>query len=244
MSNPTYPPLDTLKPVAPNLWIVDSGPLHAFGMPLPVRMTVVRLASGEIWLHSPTWFDEHLRGEIEALGPIRHLVAPNTAHWTYLKDWQCRCPGALTWAAPNLRRRRPVRRSGPRLDRDLSDTPPADWAGDIDQIVVPGGFGFRETAFYHTASRTLILTDLVINLEPSKVTAVTRAFQRIAGTLAPDGRAPVYLRFVVRLGGSAAKNAARRLVALEPSRLVFSHGALIEHDATRALQRSLRWLLH
>ena len=27
-----YPPLDRLKPVAPDLWIVDSGPLHLAGV--------------------------------------------------------------------------------------------------------------------------------------------------------------------------------------------------------------------
>ena len=59
MANPssemvTYPPLDVMKPVADGVWIVDSGPLRVLGMPLPVRMTVVRLASGDLWLHSPT----------------------------------------------------------------------------------------------------------------------------------------------------------------------------------------------
>ena len=39
----TYPPLDVLKPVAKDLWIVDSGPQEAMGLTLPVRMTVIRL---------------------------------------------------------------------------------------------------------------------------------------------------------------------------------------------------------
>ena len=80
----TYPPLDVLKPVADNLWIVDSGPQEAMGLSLPVRMTVVRLGSGDVWLHSPTRYNAELRREIETLGPIRHLVAPNIAHWTHL----------------------------------------------------------------------------------------------------------------------------------------------------------------
>ena len=40
----TYPPLDVLKPVTEDLFIVDSGPLRIMGLPLPVRMTVIRLA--------------------------------------------------------------------------------------------------------------------------------------------------------------------------------------------------------
>ncbi len=145
----TYPPLDALKAIAEGVWIVDSGPLRILGIPLPVRMTVMRLGSGDMWLHSPTRYDEELRRAIERLGPIRHLIAPNVAHWSFLKAWQEHCPGAMTWAAPNLRQRRQVRKAKLRLDRDLSDTPPPEWAGEIEQIVVPGGGGFREVDFFH-----------------------------------------------------------------------------------------------
>ncbi len=243
MSDPTYPPLDRLKPVALGLWIVDSGPIRAAGLPLPVRMSVVRLANGDIWLHSPTRYDAGLHRAIEALGPIRHLVAPNVAHWTYLKAWQLHCPQALTWAAPNLRRRRQVQKAGLRLDRDLADTAPPEWSADLVQAVVPGGFGFREVAFFHAASATLILTDLVLNLEPKKLPFLLRPLLRLAGATAPDGRAPVYLRLVVRLRRRDAARAAAALVALEPERVVFSHGAWFERNGAAELRRSLRWLI-
>jgi hypothetical protein len=42
-----YPPLDTLKPVAENIWIVDSSPLDRWTR-VPIRMTVVRLGSGAL----------------------------------------------------------------------------------------------------------------------------------------------------------------------------------------------------
>src|SRR5918993_3242039 len=111
----TYPPLDVPKPVAENVWIVDSGPHRMLGLPMPVRMTVIRLGGGDLWLHSPTRFDEGLRREMEAVGRIRHLVAPSIAHWSFLQEWQRNCPDAVTWAAPGLRERAPVRKSGVRL---------------------------------------------------------------------------------------------------------------------------------
>ena len=120
----TYPPLDVLKPVAEGIWIVDSGPLRVLGLPLPVRMTVIRLSTGELLLHSPTRFDEDLRREMERRGRIRHLVAPNSAHWCFLRDWQRNCPDAVAWAVPGLHGRRQVRKSGVRLDRDLTEAPP------------------------------------------------------------------------------------------------------------------------
>ena len=97
----TYPPLDVPKQVADGIWIVDSGSLRVFGvLGLPIRMTVLRLSSGDILMHSPTRFDARLKAEIEAHGPIRHLVAPNIAHWSFLAEWQRQCPDAVTWAAP------------------------------------------------------------------------------------------------------------------------------------------------
>lgn len=241
--NAAYPPLDVLKPVADGIWIVDSGPLHFMGLALPVRMTVVRLRSGDLWLHSPTRFRPELKAAIEALGPIRHLVAPNAAHWTFLRDWQAQCPEALTWAAPGLRKRPQVRKSGLRVDRDVPQETPAEWASDFELAVVPGAMGFREVTVFHHLSKTLILTDLVVNLEPERLPFATRMFARITGTLAPDGRAPAYLRLIVRGRRKDAAQAMERLLALAPERVIFAHGRWFEHDGATALRRSMRWLL-
>jgi hypothetical protein len=239
----TYPPLDTLKPVADGVWLVDSGPLRILGIPLPVRMTVVRLGNGDMWLHSPTRYDVGLRRAIERIGPIRHLIAPNVAHWSFLKDWQQNCPDAVTWAAPNLRQRRQVRKAALRLDRDLSDAPPPEWAEDIDQVIVPGAGGFREVDFFHRASRVLVLTDLVLNLEPEKVPPLVRPLGWLIGVAAPNGKAPIYLRLVILGRRRDAAQAASRLVAWQPDKVIFTHGAWFERDGTVALRRSLSWLL-
>src|SRR5262245_58158424 len=55
----TYPPLNTLKLVAEDVWIVD-GPVIRFGMSswpkmlFPTRMTIIRVAGGNLFIHSPT----------------------------------------------------------------------------------------------------------------------------------------------------------------------------------------------
>ena len=78
-------------------------------------------------MHSPTRFDARLKAEIEAHGPIRHLVAPNIAHWSFLAEWQRQCPDAVTWAPPGLRERANVKASDVRLDRDLPSASPPEW---------------------------------------------------------------------------------------------------------------------
>jgi hypothetical protein len=236
-----YPPLDTLKPVAENVWIVDSGPLGSW-MRLPIRMTVVRLEPGALWLHSPTRLAPSLRMEIDALGRVGHLVAPNSAHWMHLQAWQRAYPDAATWAAPGLRERKAVKNSGVRLDVDLSDRPPDAWADEIDQVVVPGGAGFREVVFLHRPSRTLVLTDLIDNLEGDRLPMHTRLLAGMAGALAPNGKAPVYLRMVVNFRRRDAAAAAARVVAWEPERVIFAHGRWFDREAAARLRRSLSWL--
>jgi hypothetical protein len=236
-----YPPLDTLKPVAENVWIVDSGPLGSW-MRLPIRMTVVRLGSGALWLHSPTRLAPGLRAEIDALGRIGHLVAPNSAHWMHLQAWQRGYLNATTWAAPGLRDRKAVKDAGVRLDSDLSDTPPDAWTDEIDQIIVPGGAGFREVAFLHRPSRTLLLTDLIDNLEGDRLPLPTRLFAGLAGALAPNGKAPIYLRMVVNLRRRDATAAAARIIAWKPERVIFAHGRWFDREAAASLRRSLSWL--
>ena len=237
-----YPPLDTPKPVADGLWVVDSILPNPMGAALGVRMTVVRLPDGALLLHSPTRFTFALRRELERLGPIKHLVAPNIAHWTFLKEWQDHLPDSTSWAAPGLRDRGQVRRSGVRLDHDLTEAPPAEWGGAIEIIAVPGAAGFHEMAMFHAPSRTLLLTDLVMNLEPPKVPLPLRPLARLFGMLAPDGMPPPYLRAVIRRRHARAAEAARRLIELEPERVVFAHGRWFDRDGTEHLRRSLRWL--
>ncbi|HEX5282334.1 MAG TPA: DUF4336 domain-containing protein [Micropepsaceae bacterium] len=238
----SYPPLDVLKPVADNLWIVDSGPFRVAGIiPVPVRMTVVRMRSGEMLLHSPTRWTGLLQRDIETLGPVRHLVAPNPFHWSFVRAWQSHCAGARVWAAEGTRNRILVRLKGPRIDAELAHAPPREWADELDMEMIRGRV-FRELALFHRASRTAILTDLVVNLDPEKLPYWRRSGVSAVGSLAPKGRAPVYARIAYRMNLREAAPAARRVIAWNPARVIFSHGAWYQRDGAARLALSLAWL--
>ncbi len=235
-----YPPLGTLKPLAENLWIVD-GTMVAGGLLLPIRMVVVRLASGEVLLHSPIGYTAAIARSIEAIGTIRHLVAPGIAHWTFLSEWQRAYPEATTWGVPGLRDRAQVRASGTRIDADLAEEAPPAWNAEFDQGIVPGGLGFSECYFFHKPSRTLLLCDLIQNLEAHKLPPVTRMAALATG--ATRGTTSMHVRAVLRLAGDRTEAAVRRLVQLEPERVVFAHGAIFETNAARRLRAAFDWLV-
>jgi len=236
----TYPPLDVPKAVAEGVWIVDSGPMNAMGLKLPVRMTIFRLNNGDLLLHSPTPFSAEVAKAVEALGRVRHLVAPNIAHWTFLADWQRAYPDATTWGVPGLRDRAQVRAAGLRIDAELSDTTPAEWADTLDQGMVAAGTGFNEAWFFDRCTRTLVLVDLIENLEPDKLPPITRLVMQASA--ATRGTTARYLRLPVRLGGPDAKKAIQAIVALEPDRVIFAHGRTFETDGAARLKHAFKWL--
>jgi Domain of unknown function (DUF4336) len=205
-------------------------------------MSVLRIADGSLLLHSPIKYSGALKDALEELGPIRHLIAPSVGHWMFLRDWQQACPEAKTWAVPGLRDRRQVRAANIRIDEELTDEAPSIWAGEIDQVLVEAPV-FKEVDFFHRQSRTLILTDLILNVEPDALPPTSRVLARLLGILAPHGKAPIYVRGLLRLNRAQASQAAARLVAFNPERVVFAHGRWFERDGAAELRRSLRWLL-
>ena len=237
----TYPPLDIPKPVGEDLWIVDSGPIVAAGARLPVRMTVARLADSGLWLHSPVQLTNALASALAALGPVRHLVAPTFAHWTFLGDWQAAFPEATVWAAPNLRERPQVRRAGLRVDADLGETAPPAWADRITQGVISGAGGFSEVWFFHRPSRTLILTDLIENLEPARLTPLTALAMTAMG--ATRGKVAFHVRAALAPRAVAVRAAVERMRALAPERVILAHGRWFETNGTARLDRAFGWLL-
>jgi short-subunit dehydrogenase len=205
-------------------------------------MTVIRLANGELVLHSPTRYSPTVRSELERIGPIKYLLAPNVAHWMFLADWQRALPQALTFAARGLAARRQVRAAGLRIDRELGETTPEEWINEIETVVVTAPM-FSEIELFDKRSRTLILTDIVQNLDPADLPAPARIAASLLGIVKPDGEAPVYLRLLLRLGGRSVQAAAQRLVSLAPERVIFAHGDWFGSDGAARLRRSLRWLL-
>jgi Domain of unknown function (DUF4336) len=239
-----YRPINTLKPVADEVWLVD-GPVIEFrylgvGLPFPTRMTIVRLADGTLWVHSPTELTAALRAEVVLLGPVRHLIAPNRIHYWWLGDWQRAFPDALAHGAPGVRARAAER--GLAFDRDLGDQPPAEWAGQIDQLVVRGRY-LSEVVFFHRASRSLILTDLIESFEADKVTSPwLRLVMRLAGCMHPDGSLPIDLRLTFLGHRRAFRAAVKTMLDWQPERVILAHGHWYPANACAELRRAFRWL--
>lgn len=240
----TYPPLNTLKPVADDVWIVD-GPLIRFGLPFlkfpfPTRMTVIRLEGGDLFLHSPTPCTPELRAEIEAIGKVRYLIGPNRIHYWWIPDWHAAYPEAEVFLTPRIEKQ-----SKGRINFAFKLLDKAEgfaWEEEIATLLVPGKY-MTEAEFFHHASRTLVLTDLIENFEARKLgSGVLRLLTFLDGLRDPDGQTPRDLRLT--FDKTTLRGAVEAMIALDPERVVIAHGRWYDKDGRKELERAFRWLIH
>ena len=237
-----YEPINVYKPLAPDIGIVD-GPFEylivaGVRLPLPftTRMTVVRLSNGDLFLHSPIKFDEGLAKELRRLGRVRHLVSPNQFHYAHIGEWAKAFPDAISWASPGVRQRARARRVDVDFTRDLDVHAPEEWRLEIDQLLFPGGY-FKEFIFFHKASRTLILTDTIINIELDKVSEPWRTATKLAGMYPPYGQIFFGMRLPLLLQRRKAKAAIERVQTWRPQRILLSHGRYFDSGADEVIRR-------
>jgi hypothetical protein len=103
------------------------------------------------------------------------------------------------------------------------------------------GWYLTEFEFFHRVSRTLILTDLIENFEPAKLSSFTRFLARLGGILSPDGGMPrdMRLTFSKRL----LRGAVEEMISWNPERVIFAHGRWFDRNGAQELRRAFRWLL-
>jgi hypothetical protein len=241
----TYAPLDTLKPIAQDVWIAD-GPLIGFGPPLlkidfPTRMSIVRVHGDALFVHSPTRLTAELRAQVERLGQVRWLVGPNRIHYWWLPDWKQAWPDAQAWVAEGVHER-----AGGRIDfatRDLGRHPGDTrypWSPAIDTLPITGS-RMGEVVFFHPASRTLLLTDFIENFEPARLPRWQRWLTRLGAAQDPDGQMPRDMRLVYPR--ETLRAAVRQMIAWNPRQVVLAHGRWYPDRGADELRRAFRWLL-
>jgi hypothetical protein len=243
--NATYPPLNQLKPVCDDLWIVD-GPLIRYGMPwpkfsFPTRMTIVRVGEGDLLVHSPTELTRELMAQVEALGTVRWLIGPNRIHYWWIPDWKRSFPGAEVYLAPGIEAQAEGRIDFPyeELDRDR-DYP---WDSRLDTLPITGSY-MTEVVFFDRATRTLILTDLIENFEPGKLRSpLMRWVTRIGGVQDPHGSMPRDMRLTFSSQKTELRAAVEKMIAWGPQRIILAHGRWYESSGTQELRRAFSWLL-
>ncbi|MBX3201103.1 MAG: DUF4336 domain-containing protein [Labilithrix sp.] len=225
-----------LQRIADGVWsqesVVAMGPGGVFRM--PCRATIVRLDDGGLVVHSPIAMDDRAASELDALGDVRALVAPNAMHWLFLAAAKARYPKARVLAAPRLSQK---------LAGFAFEPLPA--RGGLDGLDglrverVQGASGIDEHVFLHEASRSLLVTELLFNIHACE-SFWMRALLRVSGTWRKTAQSRAWRMFVD--DRAAAARSATAILSLDFARVVPAHGEPIEDDARARTREALRWM--
>ena len=226
-----------LQQFGPEIWIADGATVSTGGFHYGTRMAVIRLSDGGLFIWSPVKLTEELRTAVDALGDVRHLIAPNSLHHMFLDDWRRAYPDARAYAAPRLR--------GKRKDidfaADLGDEPAAAWVDDIDQLVMRGCLITSEVVFFHRKSATVLFTDLIQQFPPGWFGGWREIVARLDLMTEAEPAVPRKFRntFVNR---RAARAALVRIRAWPAEKVLMAHGTPVERDGHAFIGRAFAWL--
>lgn len=229
-------PTPALRALAPDLWVADR-PFRVLGfIGIGTRMTVIRLPEGGLFVHSPVEADAETRAAVEALGPVRCIVAPNAVHHLFAAGWKEAHPGARLHVAEPLRRKRPDLP----FDAVLGDEPDPACGDVIAQIGMQGAPYISETVFLHRPSRTLLVTDLAFHPTPASPPGLRR-WTRLTG-LRGDFGPNAMVRLLIR-DRAAFRASLERVLAWDFDRVTVTHGEVLETGGRAALERAYAFLL-
>ena len=218
----------TLTNLAPDLWIATRQFTNELGV-VTSRVTVICLKDRSTLVHSPVPIEPDLRSEVENLGQVAALIAPNLFHHQFLSEWRSAFPGAKAFCPPGLA----AKRSDFKFDGVLEDVSPAEWRGQVDQLVIKGIPDYGEVLFFHRSSRTLIVSDLVFNYSP---------VQAASDPGGADGLGP-HSRIRSAISDSNALSESIEKVLRWPfERVIVAHGQIVESDGHARFREGFEFL--
>lgn len=226
-----------LEQFGEDIWIASGPVVTSMAFRYPTRMAVIRLASGKLFIWSPVAISPELRAEVDALGEVSFVIAPNSLHYVFLRDWKAAYPQAPLYAAPGVRERC----KDLTFAAELGDDAPADWSGEIEHAVMRGNLITTEVVFFHRKSGAVLFTDLIQHFQSGWFSGWRAVIARMDGMTGPAPQVPKKFRaaFVDRKG---AREGLKRILAWPAQRVLMAHGEPVTGGAQAFLARTFVWL--
>ncbi|OYW74407.1 MAG: hypothetical protein B7Z37_18080 [Verrucomicrobia bacterium 12-59-8] len=205
----------TPLPLAENLWLL-AYPLKMLGADLRRNVTVIRLGSGKVVIHSTAPFSPEDVAAIRALGEPGWLLDGILRHDTFAQEGRAAFPG-IPYLAP----------AGFSEVVGFLTEPivpaPVEWDGELLALEIQGAPEARDTALLHVPSRTLILTELLLRVA-------------VGGQHHPGMSRPVKAGVKDQ---AAFESSLATILGWDFDRVIVGHGDVIESDGKAKLRAAL-----
>ena len=196
--------------MADNVWERNE-PLKAAGLRLGHRMTVMKLRSGPLVIHSPVRWSEGLRDALLELGSPGWFIAPSRFHDLYWPEWFRAFPKARFVAVPGMAKDKlPF--------TDVEDF----WGDELVALPVRGMPRLNEHVFVHGPSRSLIVADLVFNVDANAQNLMGKMILRLNAIYRRPGTSRIFRALIKDKG--ALRESLQRILSHEFDRTIVGHG--------------------
>jgi hypothetical protein len=192
---------------------------------------------------APIKLQDEMIDQINQLGNMSDIIAPNLYHHLFLDQCKQRYPNATVWVTPGLQDKCPDLL----IDKILSDhtiqslngLEAAQVAG-FNTLDIKGYMPLNEWVFFHAKSRTLIITDLAFHfdrqssLSAQLISKILGGYQQLR---------PSLLEKIATTDKEQVHQSLQPILAWDFERVIMAHGSIIEQDGKRQFQRGYEWFL-
>ncbi len=186
---------------------------------------------------SPIQVSGALVDELNELGTVTHIIAPNLYHYLFAAEFKAAYPGATFWATAGLGAKKPELA----IDRAIAASTESPWSGleclffDGFKTLSPSGPDpLEEWVFFHTASRTLILTDTAFCFDESSPW-LTQLVTKMGGGY--KSLSPSLLERVATTDKEPVKASAEQVLRWDFERVIMAHGSIVDRDGKAQFKR-------
>jgi hypothetical protein len=225
-----------------NIWVGEQ-PLRYFGLSVGTRMTVIRITSGELVVISPIQPDNATIQQLNEIGEVSHIIAPNLYHSLFASNFKSFYPKAKLWAAPGLETKKPELP----IDQVIQDSRNSFW-DEIECLLfdgfrtvgLSGASPLNECVFFHPKSHTLVLTDTAFHFDES-FPLVTQLAARVLGGY--KELRPSLLEQLATQEKEKVEQSVQKVLNWNFRRIIMAHGSIVETDAKRRFKEGYEWFL-
>ena len=214
--------------IAENLWI-KRFPLNLMGGRQGRVVTIIRLTSGQLIIHSTGPFTRADVTEIETLGDPGWMTDTMLRHDTFAKQGRAAFPNIPYLVPEGFAELAHV-------NGKLLLPPPPAWASEVEVLLIDGMPNAKEHVFLHKPSRTLIVADLVFNFGPS--TGWTAFFRSILMGVSTHPDAARLYPMLVK-DRDPYDRSVRELLTWDFDRIIVGHNEVVETNGKACLKKAL-----
>lgn len=170
---------------------------------------------------------------------MAYIVAPNKYHYSYILDWYNHYPKAEVYLAKGVSEKLKVAVNDHFISfESITDTV---WLKEILFTPFEGSIAMEEVVFFHKATATLIVTDLIENIEVNNLPFFYKVVFRFGDNQYPKARTSRDLRSSF-IDKKKAIESYKIMENWNPDKIIFSHGRIILEKGSEKLKEAFFWL--